>query len=226
VEVALLFVIGIAATAAAMRRMRTDPLRRMLLTPPSSAVTATDGAQVVMRGTVALAEPGADLASPISRRQCVYWLVTFDELGIGGDYLELGRMEQGRTFLVATPEGAARIVPTHAQVHVPGTVSLYAAHELVAGTEADSAIKLARTCCKKPNYPYTSSLRVTEYAVVPGMHVILRGHCTREPDPGAPADVTGYRTELPSRPVLSGTRDAPLLVCDYSDYRRIAETGQ
>jgi hypothetical protein len=77
--------------------------------------------------------------------------------------------------------------------------------------------------CKKPNYPYSSSLRVTEYAVLPGMEVVVRGHCVREPDPGAPADVTGYRTELPTRPVVSGTRRSPLLLCDY---KRVVVDGQ
>jgi hypothetical protein len=53
---------------------------------------------------------------------------------------------------------------------------------------------------------------VIEYAVLPGSIVTIVGWCTHEPDPDAVADVTGYRKELPTRPVVSGTRRQRLLI--------------
>jgi N-acetylglucosamine kinase-like BadF-type ATPase len=51
-----------------------------------------------------------------------------------------------------------------------------------------------------------------EYAILPGAIVTIVGWCTFEPDPDAVADVTGYRKELPTRPVVSGTRRQRLLI--------------
>ena len=53
---------------------------------------------------------------------------------------------------------------------------------------------------------------VVEYAVLPGTTVTVVGWCTFEPDPDAVGDVTGYRKELPTRPVISGTRRQRLLI--------------
>lgn len=53
---------------------------------------------------------------------------------------------------------------------------------------------------------------VIEYAILPGSTVTIVGWCTFEPDPDAVAEVTGYRKELPTRPVVSGTRRQRLLI--------------
>jgi hypothetical protein len=66
--------------------------------------------------------------------------------------------------------------------------------------------------CKKANYPTSSVLRITEYAVLPGALVTVIGFCTFEPNPDAAHDVTGYRTALPTRAVISGSRRRPLLI--------------
>jgi hypothetical protein len=225
--VELVFLCTVLGLAGLAFRKRPDPTRRRLAKiKPTPAAELLDGTIATVRGTVGLVEPGADLSSPISRRQCVYWRVTFDELGIGGDYVELGRSDQGRPFLVTSDAGVARIVLEHARIAVPGSVSLYAMADLENAQHNDAAIRLARTVCKRPNYPQSSSLRVTELIVAPDMVVTVRGYCTREPDPRAADSVTGYRAELPMRPVLSGTQQAPLLLCDYRDYRRVSDQGQ
>jgi hypothetical protein len=51
-----------------------------------------------------------------------------------------------------------------------------------------------------------------EYAILPGSTVTIVGWCTLEPDPDAVAAVTGYRKDLPTRPVVSGTRRQRLLI--------------
>ncbi|HUS27980.1 MAG TPA: hypothetical protein VMZ53_05710 [Kofleriaceae bacterium] len=53
---------------------------------------------------------------------------------------------------------------------------------------------------------------LVEYAVLPGATVTVVGVVTYEPDPDAVAAVTGYRKELPTRPVVSGTRRQRLLI--------------
>jgi hypothetical protein len=63
-----------------------------------------------------------------------------------------------------------------------------------------------------PGIKQDSNGDVVEYAVLPGMTVTVVGWCTFEPDPDAVADVTGYRKELPTRPVVSGTRRQRLLI--------------
>ena len=63
-----------------------------------------------------------------------------------------------------------------------------------------------------PGVEREASGDVVEYAVLPGTTVTIVGWCTFEPDPDAVADVTGYRKELPTRPVVSGTRRQRLLI--------------
>lgn len=211
----LVAVIGVAGAAVLALKRRVDPTKLALAkVKPTPRAAMIDGSLVVVRGTVGLVDPGADLTSPISRRQCVYWLVTFDELGIGGDFAELGRMDQGRPFLVTSEIGVTRIVVEHARVAVPGSVSLYHMRDLDNSWYNDAGIRLARSVCKRPNYPNTSSLRVTEYVVEPDMAVTIQGYCTHEPDPQGADDVTGYRADVPMRPVLSGTKRSPLLLTD------------
>lgn len=211
----LVAVIGVAGAAVVALKRRGDPTRLALATvTPTPRTAMVDGGLVVVRGTVGFVEPRAHLTSPITRRQCVYWRVTFDELGIGGDFAELGRIDQGRPFLVSSEEGVTRIVLEHARVAVPGSVSLFAMRDLDNSWYNDAGIRLARTVCKRPNYPGSSSLRVTEYVVVPEMDVTIQGYCTHEPDPQGADDITGYRADVPLRPVLSGTKRSPLLLAD------------
>lgn len=209
-------IVGIASVCgfALGKRRGPDPTRLRLAEASANPATLAEGSEAILRGTVNLVEPGADLTSPISRQPCVYWLVTFDELGIGGDFVELGRSEQGRPFLLLSPTGTARIVPEHARIAVPGSVTLHGMNELDNSWFNDPAIRLARSVCKRPNYPKTSSLRVTEYMVGLDMAVTIKGYCTHEPDPQAAPDVTGYRAQVPMRPVISGTKRSPLLLCD------------
>lgn len=171
-----------------------------------------DGKAVVVRGTVSYIDATTHVEAPVTFRRCVYWLVTFDELGIGGDYHELGRSEAGCPFLLASATGTARVVPEHPRVALPGTTLIIPMAALDNPKEHHPAVRLARSLCKRPNYPRTSSLRVTEYALMVSAQVTIKGFCTREPDPTAAEDVTGYRSELPTRPVISGSRRRPMLI--------------
>jgi hypothetical protein len=47
------------------------------------------------------------------------------------------------------------------------------------------------------------------------MTIVVDGWCAREPDPSATEAVTGYRDQLPTRPVISGTKRAPVVMTDH-----------
>jgi hypothetical protein len=201
-------VIGVVGRLPETRRIKRDLARARI----EQIDELADGKAVVVRGTVTLAEPDAELVAPITRRRCVYSLVTFDELGIGGDYVELGRVEQAVPFLLVSETGTARVVPDQPRVAIPSHVRLYAMRDLDEDAMTDQALLLARMVCRRPNYPTSSSLRITEYALAPGTLVTVKGYCTREPDPTSPEDVTGYREPPRTRPVISGTRRVPLVI--------------
>jgi hypothetical protein len=162
-----------------------------------------DGGAAVVRGEVIA---GDLVEGPLSKRACCYWLLTFDEVGTAGDYRELGRVERGQPFVLRDATGEARVVAQNPRVAVPP-------FEIVRSFgSVPAAIAEHYRVCKKPNYPATSFLRVTEYAVLPGALVTVVGFCTYEPNPDASQDVTGYRMALPTRPVISGSRRRPLLI--------------
>lgn len=206
----LLLVLGITAGVIGLAGRLPDPrkvkreLAQLRIQTISSLV---DGKPAAVRGTVALAEPKAYVRAPIIHRTCVYWLVVFDEVGIGGDFHELGRAEGGVPFLLRSEHGTARVVPDRPRIALPGeAVSMPIAYARQLLAVANELTKL-----KRHNYP-TSYLRATVYTLEPAMFVTVSGWCTREPDPEASEDVAGYREQLPSRPVISGTRRAKLLI--------------
>jgi hypothetical protein len=202
-------VMGLAGRLPEARRVKRE-LARSRLEPIAGLV---DGKVVTVRGRVTEAEPGSTVTSPLSGVPCVYALVTFDELGVGGDFRELGRTEVSCPFLLVDRTGAARVVPERPRLAVPGTVRVFAARQLSDAQDHQPAIRLARSVCKRPNYPRSSSLRVTEYVVAVDRDVTVKGYCTREPDPDAADAMAGdYRAAPPSRPVISGTRRVPMLI--------------
>ena len=65
------------------------------------------------------------------------------------------------------------------------------------------------------NYPHASKLRFNERVVTAGTRVTVLGHNQHEPMQDASAtdgDASGYRGELPMRPVFSSSRRKPLLI--------------
>lgn len=186
-------VIGLAGTLPDRRRVK-----RLLGAAQVQLIeTLKDGGSAVVRGEVVA---DALVEAPLTKRDCVYWLLTYDEVGTGGDYRELGRVDGGKPFGLRDATGDARIVAQNPRVAVPPVETMRSDFaQLPAG-------------CKKPNYPHSSVLRITEYAVLPGSLVTVMGFCTFEPNPDAARDVTGYRTALPTRPVISGSRRRPLLI--------------
>jgi hypothetical protein len=165
-----------------------------------------EGKVAAVHGTVALVEPKAYILAPWTQQHCVYWRVVFDEVGVGGDFHELGRTEGGIPFLLRSEHGTARVVPDRPRVALHGNAFMrpvQLAEQLYVHARPEKL--------KRPNYP-TSWIRMTMYTLSAGTEVTVRGWCTREPDPEAAGAVSGYREQLPTRPVISGTRRAKLLI--------------
>ncbi len=194
-------VFGLAGRLPDPRKVKRE-LARARVEP---IATLADGRTAAVRGTVALSDPTAFVESPLTNRRCVYWLVVFDEVGVGGDFRELGRIEGGVPFLLRSEQGTARVVPGRARIALPGTV--FQRPVMQPGVLGE----LARDVCKPYNYP-TSMLRASVYTLEAGAFVTIVGWCTYEPDPEGSENVSGYREQLPTRPVISGTRRRKLLI--------------
>lgn len=194
-------VIGLVGRLPEARKVKRELARARV----QSIASLADGSPAAIRGTVATIDDSAALVSPLSKRRCTYWLVVFDEVGVGGDYHELGRTEAGIPFLLRSEHGTARVVPDKPRVALPSRV--YMRPVAAPGILGD----LARGHTKPPNH-HTTWLRGTEYVLEPETFVTVCGWSTREPDPEATESVSGYREQLPTRPVISGSRAAKLLI--------------
>jgi hypothetical protein len=194
-------VIGLVGRLPDARKVKRDLARARV----QSIASLGDGAPAAVRGTTAPIAGEALVTSPLSNRTCMYWLVVFDEVGVGGDYHELGRIEGGVPFLLRSDTGTARVVPDKPRVALPSNV--YMRPVAAPGKLGD----LARGNTKPPNHR-TTWLRATEYVLVADTLVTICGWSTREPDPEASKNVSGYREQLPTRPVISGSRNAKLMI--------------
>ena len=169
-----------------------------------------DGEPGTVRGTIAFVEPTAHVLTPIDKTPCVYWRVVFDEVGTGTDFEELGRVEAGVPFLLRSSEGTARVVPDKPLFAIKIKTTM---QHSAGGFGGDALGELARTCARHPHHADTM-IRATEYVLVEGDEVTVSGWVTREQDPEAAENVAGYRADLPTRPVISGSRKARLLISD------------
>jgi hypothetical protein len=219
-----MLIISAAIAGFALMLDRLSPpdaerVRRILAQARISRIAdVRDDNHAVVRGTVAVCD-GNVLVSPLTVQRCVAWLVVFDEVG-AKDWVELGRAQDGVPFLLRSADGTARVIPEPAMLATKATLyerpmppQLYARNAIVRGNIEipDRITELARRVCRPPNH-MTTTLRATEYAVFVDATITVGGHVARETDPDAAAEVTGYRNALPTRPVLSGARRAPLLI--------------
>ncbi|HEY5926624.1 MAG TPA: hypothetical protein VIV11_33285 [Kofleriaceae bacterium] len=205
----LIVVAAITGTVIGLVGRIPDPrkVKRELASAKIQSIDSlVDGKPAAVRGTVTLLEPTAFVVSPWTQQRCVYWLLVFDEVGVAGDFHELGRIDGGVSFLLHSDHGAARVVPDRPRLALPSQAFLRPI------MHAQDLLKLAAgSKLKRHNYD-TSFLRVTLYTLASGAFVTVKGWCTREPNPEATDEVSGYREQLPTRPVISGTRRAKLLI--------------
>ena len=194
-------VIGLVGRIPDPRKVKRELARARI----QSIESLGDGKPAAVRGTVAFIDPKAFVVAPWTQQRCVYWLLVFDEVGVGGDFHELGRTDGGVPFLLQSEHGTARVVPDRPRIALPGQAVLRPI------TQAGELMRLGGAKLKRYNYD-TSYLRVTVYALAADTFVTIKGWCTHEPNPEATGEVSGYREQLPTRPVISGTRRAKLLI--------------
>ena len=166
-----------------------------------------DGDHGTTRGIVETLD-GALLTSPLGQKPCVFWRIVIEEVGTGGDYAELGRREEGTPFLLRTDDGPARVVPEHPHIGLDPAEVIVRLQGTLGGAPDSLLAQM-----KKPNHP-SSHIRVKEIRIEPGRQLTVSGYVAREQDPDAASDVAGYRAQLPTRPVFSGTRRVRLLLGD------------
>ncbi len=183
-----------------------DVLRELARTPATRIADVPDGARRMISGTVGLDGPATN--SGLTGRPCCAWVVTVDEVGMG-DSVERGVVVQGVPFTLRDDSGQAHVIPDRARIGVPGHIVLrYPRNALL-----DEERRLYTQLGVRLNYPDSSKLRFTERLILPGSQLRVYGYCQREPDHQAmDAEVSGYRGDVPTRPVLSSTRRAPLLL--------------
>jgi hypothetical protein len=184
------------------------PVRIQLARARSIAVAhCIDGERQRVTGIV---EGAMALTSPISGRPCMYWLVSIDEVG-HGDWVERGVADQGSPFSVRDDTGLARVIPDGARCDLPASSSTF----LPTGVLGPGAYDLYQRLKIQLNYPQSSKVRFNERIVTSGARITVLGHNQHEPMQEASAtnvDTSGYRGELPMRPVFSSSRRKPLLI--------------
>ncbi len=181
-------------------------MRELARAPRTPIADIPDGAARKIGGRIELED--APIRSPLTGTACSVWAVTIEEVGMGDSVLR-GAKCQGVTFAVRDASGVARVIPDGARLGGDGRMFNYLPGALLIGYERELFFELNI----RLNYPSTSSLRFTERVIQPVAEVTVYGYCQREPDRAAmDADVSGYRGAVPTRPVLSSTRRAPLLI--------------
>ncbi len=183
-----------------------DVVRELARVSRTRIIDVPDGARRMITGTARLDGPAAIAA--LTGRPCCAWVVTIDEVGMG-DWVQRGVVVQGVPFTVRDESGDARVIPDRARIGSAGHIVLRYPHHALMDAERALYTQLAVHL----NYPDTSKVRFTERVILPGAPLRVYGYCQREPDRASMnADVSGYRGDVPTRPVLSSTRRAPLLI--------------
>lgn len=183
-----------------------DVLRELDRASSTRIVDVPDGARRLLAGTVAL--DGAPAVAGLTGRLCCAWAVTIDEVGMG-DSVQRGVVMHGVPFTLRDASGEARVLPDRARIGAPGHIVLRSPRQAPLDRERALYSQLGVHL----NYPDTSKLRFTERVILADEPVRVYGYCSREPDRQAmDAEVSGYRGAVPTRPVLSSTRRAPLLI--------------
>ncbi|MFN0253583.1 MAG: hypothetical protein ACKV2T_42340 [Kofleriaceae bacterium] len=184
-----------------------------------SIADVKDGARACIQGYV---EALGQLRSPMTNQPCAGWFISIEETGMA-DRRFAGALACHGEMLVRDDTGRALVLFDGARFAWPtsttdGWPSGLQASARWTATERD-AFERSKA---RLNYPMTSGVRFHEHAIFAGAHIYVYGHAQREPDRSrVDADVNGYRGDVPTRPVFSGTRNVPLMLADTKRRRRI-----
>ncbi|MBL0216383.1 MAG: hypothetical protein IPQ07_21180 [Myxococcales bacterium] len=183
------------------------PAQRELTRIPITRIAdVPDGTRRKISGVIVLQDE--PLRSPMSQTLCCAWAIAIAEVG-ARESVGRGSRTRGVPFTLRDDGGEARVYPEGARLAVLGHAIEYRSAALLRGYEGE----LFRELGIRLNYPDSSGVRFTEHVIPPGAKVSVFGYSQREPDRArVDADVSGYRGDVPTRPVFSSTKRAPLII--------------
>lgn len=163
---------------------------------------------------------GEPLQSPLTGRTCGCYEIRVEEyksLGNAG----LGRWQtviheiRGHEFMIEDGTGRAIIDPSNPD----GVIEID--HRSASG-DSDKPTFRAREYLESHGIShrgrlFDKTLRYREGILERGETVAVMGRATREPDPDAAGEVTGYRDGPPTRLRFRGTRKTPLFLSDSKE---------
>lgn len=191
-----------------------DVERKLRRARPVPIPKSADG-PITVAGTVEAIEPL--VVAPITGRRCVYWAITITEVMRNLVTIELANLDGGTPFWIVDGDARARVIPDGARVSAPLDTRLRAAAPMSDtgsswGGAEPPLLSVNERALVMPlglSILRSSRMRLTEYAIEPGMAVAVRGASQTEADPhGAER---GYR-EAATRIVLASAKRTPLFV--------------
>ncbi len=209
VAFAVLYASGVIARRR-LRARRRRKLREAMRTPITTIADAPEGKPIRIVGAVVAT--GELLTAPISGRRCVAFhaLVEAHTGEAREPWAVVAEERQSMDFVVSDGTGRAVVDVATTELELeanPRTGEANATtptvYELLNRHRADRRAR-----------PFAKRFRYQEHAFEVGARLAVMGVAVREPDPDAPADVTGYRDDPRTRLHLGGTPRQPCLVTD------------
>jgi CBS domain-containing protein len=209
-------VVGVLIRAAATSMSEAEQVERELrLAPRATALGLADGASGRLAGVVT---SDATLRAPLTGRPCVAYVVRVDEKRADrrwSRWRERLHEVRGVPFTIDDGTGRALIDPSRSTLllHMDSTTR---SGRFDSATPVEESF-LARHQFASTGWFLDKTLRDREGVIEAGERVAIVGRGLRQPDPDAAADPHGAPGMLPTRVVIAGTAQQPVLVTDRED---------
>jgi E3 ubiquitin ligase len=185
----------------ALRRLYEAPAYRIGELPENTTGAIT--------GMAALLD--AHLESPLTKRDCLYYIIKVDRRRWDGSWKTIILEEAGVPFALVDTSGRAIVDPTHAEVALvfdPANCS-HRRSKIAGPAEREFLARRGHTSV----WSFIRQLRYSEALLRAGTKIAVLGSGVREGDPAAtPRD--GYRSDPRTLVRLTSSAKYPLLICD------------
>jgi hypothetical protein len=181
---------GLGAGGAWVYR-RADAVVRATYAPPCPLDTVPEGSEVWVRGVVVPTAPV--MRAPLTGRACVFYEITAEQLGPGGQWQRSHHEVGGEPFALDDGTGVAAVDAAGAQLELT--------ERAIHGWAGD----------------HVNPIRTREAIITPGSKLLVVGRAVREPDPDGASRADGYRSASPTRLRFACSPRAPLYISDRRD---------